>query len=118
MVALLLAAVGLYGVVAYMVVQRTHEIGIRIALGAASDQVTRMVLKEGIRPALVGIVAGLVLSWAGARALSSMLYGVAWGDPIALLGVSVLLLIVTATAAAIPARRASRVPPASALRAD
>jgi len=118
MVALLLAAVGLYGVVAYMVAQRTHEIGVRIALGAASDQVTGMVLREGIRPALMGIAVGLALSWAGARVLSSMLYGVAWGDPRAFLGVSVLLLAVTATATAIPARRASHVPPATALRAD
>ena len=117
-VALLLAAVGLYGVVAYAVSQRTREIGIRIALGAASEEVTGMVLREGIRPALLGIGLGFVVSWFGAKLLSSMLFGVSWGDPVTLVTVPLLLLAVTAVAAAIPARRASRVPPASALRAE
>ncbi len=117
-VALLLAAVGLYGVVAYAVSQRTREIGIRIALGAAADEVTGMVLREGIRPALLGIGLGFVLSWFGAKLLSSMLFGVGWGDPITIVTVPALLLAVTAVAAAIPARRASKVPPATALRAE
>jgi ABC-type antimicrobial peptide transport system permease subunit len=117
-VALVLAAVGLYGVVAYTVTQRTREIGIRIALGAASDEVVGLVMREGVRPAVLGVIAGLALSWVGARVLSSLLYGVSWGDPLTLVGVSVVLLVVTATATAIPARRASRVSPASALQAE
>jgi predicted permease len=117
-VALLLAAVGLYGVVAFAVSQRTREIGIRIALGAASGEVTGMVLREGIRPAVAGIALGFVLSWFGVKLLSSMLFGVGWGDPITLITVPVLLLAVTAAAAAIPARRASKVAPASALRSE
>jgi putative ABC transport system permease protein len=117
-VALVLAAVGLYGVVAYAVTQRTREIGIRIALGAASDQVVGLVIREGVRPAVLGVITGLALSWLGARVLSSLLYGVSWADPITLGGVSLVLLVVTAAATAIPARRASRVPPASALQAE
>jgi predicted permease len=117
-VALVLAAVGLYGVVAYAVTQRTREIGIRIALGAASAEVTGMVLREGFRPAVMGIVLGLLISSFAARLLSSLLFGVGWNDPTVLVSVSLLLLTVTVVAAAIPARRASRVPPASALQAD
>ncbi|KPJ82881.1 MAG: hypothetical protein AMS19_06345, partial [Gemmatimonas sp. SG8_23] len=117
-VSLVLAAVGLYGVVAYAVTQRTREIGIRIALGAASDQVVGLVLREGVRPALVGIALGLGLSWAAARVLSSLLFGVTWADPLTLIVASGTLLAVTVTATAIPARRASRVAPASALQAE
>lgn len=117
-VALLLAAIGLYGVVAYTVSQRTREIGIRIALGAPADDVTGMVVRQGIRPVALGIVLGLVASWFGARMLGSMLYGVTWQDPLTLIGVVATLVVVTGLATVIPARRASRIHPSSALRAE
>lgn len=117
-VALLLAAIGLYGVVAYSVSQRTREIGIRIALGAAADDVTGMVVRQGIRPAMLGIVVGLVMSWFGARMLGSLLFGVTWQDPLTLVGVVGTILIVAGVATAVPARRAARVAPSSALRAE
>ena len=117
-VALLLAAIGLYGVVAYSVSQRTREIGIRIALGAAADDVTGMVVRQGIRPAMLGIVVGLVMSWFGARMLGSLLFGVTWQDPLTLVGVVGTIVIVAGVATAVPARRAARVPPSSALRAE
>ena len=117
-VALILAAVGLYGVVAYSVTQRTREIGIRIALGAASDDVTGMVVRQGVRPAALGIVVGLVASWFGARLISSLLFGVSATDPLTVGGVTLTLFLVAITATALPARRAANVPPASALRAD
>ena len=117
-VALLLSAVGLYGVVAYAVAQRTREIGIRIALGAAAEQVMRLVLREGIRPAILGVLVGLALSWASVRLLSSMLFGVSWGDPATQLGAAAVLVAVTLVATVIPARRASKVPPATALRSE
>jgi putative ABC transport system permease protein len=90
--ALLLAGVGLYGVVAYTVSQRTREIGIRIALGAASDEVVSMILRQGIRPAMMGIVVGLATAWYAAKALGSMLYGVDPQDPLTLLIVTGILL--------------------------
>lgn len=117
-VALLLAAVGLYGVVAYSVTQRTREIGIRIALGAARNNVTAMVLRQGIKPALLGILVGLGASWLGARTLGTMLFGVTWWDPLTLGSVTIILLAVTAAATVLPARRAARVSPASALSAE
>lgn len=118
LVALVLATVGLYGVVAYAVAQRTREIGIRIALGAASDDVVGMIVKQGIRPAVVGIAIGLTASWFGARLLSTMLYGVTPQDPITLVTVTVALLAVVVAATVLPARRASTIPPSAALRAD
>lgn len=117
-VALLLAAVGLYGVVAYTVSQRTREIGVRIALGADGEAVTRLVARRGIGPAVVGVLAGLGLSWLSARALNSLLYEVTWQDPATLFGVSALMIAVFGVASAVPARRAARVPPSSALRAE
>lgn len=117
-VALVLAAVGLYGVVAYSVTQRTREIGIRIALGAATDDVTSMVVRQGVRPAVLGIVLGLAGSWFAARLITSLLYGVSPTDPLTIAGVSITLLLVALAATSLPARRAARVAPASALRAD
>ena len=117
-VALLLAAIGLYGVVAYTASQRTREIGIRIALGAEADDVTGMVIRQGVRPALLGIAVGLVASWFGARMLGSLLFGVTWQDPVTLVGVVGMLLVVTGLATLLPARRAARIHPSSALRAD
>jgi len=117
-VALLLASVGLYGVVAYTVSQRTREIGIRIALGAASDQVVSMILRQGFKPALGGIALGLIISWFGARVLGSLLFEVSPQDPLTLVSVTLLLIGVAAIATTLPARRASRIPAASALRAE
>ena len=117
-VALILAAVGLYGVVAYTVSQRTREIGVRIALGADAEAVTRLVARKGIGPAIGGVVVGLALSWLTARFLGSLLYEVTWQDPLTLVGVSALMIAVFSVASAVPARRAARVPPSSALRAE
>jgi putative ABC transport system permease protein len=116
--ALVLAAVGLYGVVAYAVTQRTREFGIRMALGARGAYVRRLVLRQGTRTALVGGVLGAALATAIGRALRSRLYGVDPLDPLSLLSVAALLALVTVLAAAIPARRAARVDPAVALRVE
>jgi len=118
LVALLLAGVGLYGVVAYSVTQRTREIGIRMALGAAADSVTSMVVRQGIRPAVMGIALGLGASWLGGKAIASMLFGVTPQDPLAIVGATGVLLFVATVATLIPARRASRVAPSNALRAE
>ena len=116
--ALILAGVGLYGVVAYAVSRRTREIGIRIALGAVSNEVVGMVVRQGVRPAIAGIAAGLLASWFGGRVLQGLLYGVTPHDPMTLVGATLLLAAVTTAATLLPARRASRIPPASALRVD
>jgi putative ABC transport system permease protein len=116
--ALVLASIGLYGVVAYSVSQRRREIGIRIALGAASGEVVRMVLGQGARPVAAGILLGLGMSWVGMRVLGSLLYGVEPFDPATVISVTVLLAAVTTAATFLPARRASRIPPSHALRAE
>ena len=116
LLALALASVGIYGVVAYSVVQRTNEIGIRLALGAKPSQVKGMILRESSRVAVAGVAAGLIASIALARTLQSLLFGIRANDPFTLLaGVAVLLLIATA-AGWIPARRAAGVQPMEALR--
>jgi predicted permease len=117
-VALLLALVGIYGVTAYGVSQRTREMGIRLALGAAPGAVRWLVLGEGLRLAGLGLVAGLGLALAGGRVLRSQLYGVGSADPATYLALSIVLLLVAAAATWIPARRATRVDPAIALRAE
>jgi len=114
--ALLLAAIGLYGVVAYSVSQRTNEIGIRIALGATREDVLRLVLRHGAGLALIGTALGFVASLATTRVLSSMLFEVSPDDPQTFLAVAVLLMAVVLIASYIPARRASKVDPMVALR--
>lgn len=114
--ALLLAAVGLYGVIAYSVSLRTREVGIRLALGAERGQVLRMVLGQGARLALVGIGLGAALAAAAATALQSMLYGVSAIDPLAYGAAALLLLVVALAANLAPAITASRVAPATAIR--
>jgi len=116
--ALLLAAIGLFGVVSYTVSQRNAEIGIRMALGASRGSVNRMVLLEGLRPALVGVAVGAVAAIFATRILRSQLFGITAGDPLTFALVPVLLLLVAAAACYLPAMRAMQVDPAVALRAD
>ncbi|HKV09463.1 MAG TPA: ABC transporter permease [Thermoanaerobaculia bacterium] len=116
--ALTLAAVGLYGVVSYMVTQRTPEMGIRLALGAGRGAVLRLVLRQGLGLALAGTAIGLVATLAVARLLSHLIPGAQPGDPLTLAAVSALLIGVALAATWFPARRASRVDPAVALRYD
>lgn len=116
--AVVLAAVGLYGIMASMVSQQRRELGIRMALGATAADVRSMILHRALIVAVLGTIAGLAGAVAGSRLLTSMLFGTAPSDPATLGGVAVLLLIVSAVAAYIPARRATAIDPASALRAE
>lgn len=116
--ALALGAVGLYGVVSYVVGRRTREFGVRKALGAEAARIRTMVVRQGAVVAAVGIVLGLVASIALARTMEALLYGVTPVDPVTYVGVSALLLAVVIVASWIPARRAARVDPAEALRAE
>jgi putative ABC transport system permease protein len=114
--ALLLAAIGIYGLMAYSVEQRTQEIGIRLALGASVQQVKKMIVFQGMRLALVGVVLGLASAFGLARLVQTMLYGVTTRDPLVFAGVPLVLTAVAFLAVYLPARRASKVDPASALR--
>jgi putative ABC transport system permease protein len=118
LLALLVAVVGIYGAISYGVSQRTHEFGVRIALGARIETVLQQVVAEGVRVIAVGVGAGIILSIAGGRLVASMLYGVTPGDPITIAAVAVTLLTVAALAAIVPAWRAARVDPITALRSD
>jgi predicted permease len=114
--ALLLAAIGIYGLMAYSVEQRTQEIGIRLALGAQAAQVKNMVVFQGMRLALAGVVIGLAAAFGLARVIASFLYGVTARDPLVFVGVPLLLTVVAFLAVWLPARRASHVDPLVALR--
>lgn len=114
--AMLLAAVGLYGVLSFSVAQRTREMGIRMALGAARREILWLVLKRGMMLALTGLVVGLVAAFGVTRFLSSMLFGITPNDPATFLMISVLLTLVATLACTIPARRAAKVDPIEALR--
>ena len=118
MSALLLASLGLYGLLAYSVEERTNEIGIRMALGARASEVVRMVVGEGLRLVCVGASFGLAAAFALSRLLESLLFGVTAHDPATFAGVAVLLAVVSALAALIPARHATMVNPLVALRKD
>jgi predicted permease len=113
---LILASVGLYGVLSYLTTQRTSEIGVRIALGARREQVVRLMLGDGLRPALYGLVLGLIVSAGAVRAIESMLYGTRPMDPAIYAAVAATLLVVAALACLVPAWRASRIDPMQALR--
>jgi putative ABC transport system permease protein len=117
-IALLLAAVGLYGVLSYIVTQRTSEIGIRIALGAQRRTVVRLILADGLRPAWIGLLLGLAGSGFAVQLIRTMLYGTRALDWVLFAEVGLLLSIVAAIACAIPAWRASRLDPMQALRTE
>jgi putative ABC transport system permease protein len=114
--ALFLGAIGIYGVMAHTVAQRTHEIGIRMALGANPVQVMGMVVRQGMTLTLIGIAIGIVGAFGVTRTLGSMLYQVTTSDPATFVGVAILFALVAIAACYVPARRAMRVDPMVALR--
>jgi putative ABC transport system permease protein len=116
--ALALATVGVYGVVAYSVAQRTHELGVRMAVGAQQGDVIRMIVQEGGRLALVGVVAGLALAAAAARLIRGLLFDVSAADPATFVAAPIVLLAIAILASYVPARRATRIDPIIALRGE
>ncbi len=116
--ALALAIAGVYGVMAYTVSRRTAEIGVRMAMGAASGDILRLVMWQGLRLATAGIVIGCALAYGLAQLLRGMLFAVAPADPVVFLAVPAALIVTAAAATAIPALRAARTDPMTALRAD
>jgi putative ABC transport system permease protein len=116
--ALVLAALGIYGVIAYSVVQRTRELGIRVALGASADAVLGMVMRQGLTPVMIGLGVGLGVAAVGSRVLRSLLYGVTATDLATYGAVAAFLTVVASAASYVPARRAARSDPVLALRAE
>jgi putative ABC transport system permease protein len=116
--ALALAAIGIYGVTSCLVSERTHEIGVRIALGAQPGDVSRLVLGHGARLVAIGVFGGAMAALLLTRLLSSLLFGVSATDPLTFVGVAVLLILVALASCYIPARRATRIDPMIALRCE
>ena len=116
--AMTLAAIGLYGVIAYSVARRTREIGIRMALGAQPSTVLGLIMKQGFVVAVVGLAAGCLAAIAAARVVAGALYGIGAADPVSWAGAAMILLSVSAVANLIPARRAARIDPSEALRVE
>jgi ABC-type antimicrobial peptide transport system permease subunit len=116
--ALLITAAGIHGLLAFTVAQRDREIGVRLALGARRGSVARMIMSEGVRIALIGVIAGTVAAYVAARTMSSLLFGVSPNDPVTIVLVAFVCFATTVAACARPALRAARIQPMSALRAD
>jgi len=116
--ALLLGMIGLYGVIRYVVAQRTAEIGVRIALGARPADVRAMVLRQGMTVTLAGVAVGLIAAWASTRVMASLLFEVSADDPATFVTVALALIGVSAIATYLPARRAARIDPSQALREE
>jgi putative ABC transport system permease protein len=114
--AALLAAVGIYGVVAYAAASRTREIGLRLALGAERGSISRLVLAQGLKPAALGLALGLIAAYLGGHLMQAVLFGVDPRDPSVFAGTSVLLLVAALAATLLPARRASRIDPVRAIK--
>jgi ABC-type antimicrobial peptide transport system permease subunit len=117
-IALLLAGVGIYGLLAYTVSQRSREIGVRLALGAEPRTVARMIVSQGMKLALVGLVPGIAVAYAAARAMRALLFGIGPGDPTTILGAVAVVLVMTFAGALVPALRAVRVNPMLVLRSE
>jgi putative ABC transport system permease protein len=115
-VGLLLAALGIYGVISHGVAQRTQEIGIRLALGAQRAEILRLIINQGMRPVLFGVLLGIASGFGAGRLLESQLYGVPPADPLTFIGVSLIPAAIALLACMLPARRATRVDPIVALR--
>jgi ABC-type antimicrobial peptide transport system permease subunit len=116
LLAVVMTAIGLFGVIAYMASQRTHEIGVRMALGARQSDVMKLVMRQGLRVTIVGLSIGIVAAFAASRLLSPVLYGIDANDPVTMAAVAISLTVIALTACYLPARKAMNIDPSVALR--